>query len=54
MWKMQAGILLQRGVSGRCLWASWQGGPGTPASFSSLSQHPRALPQPELESLLVA
>lgn len=28
MWKMQAGMLLRCGVSGRCLWASWQGGPG--------------------------
>ena len=40
MRKMQAGILLQRGVSGRCLWASWQGGPGTPASFSSCHSIP--------------
>lgn len=37
MRKMQAGILLQCGVSGRC-WADWQGGP-----FSCENWDPNAL-----------
>lgn len=39
MWKMQAGILLQCGVSGRC-WVRWQGGLSLGRSGPLVSSYP--------------